>query len=247
MALDPERMLSHLMGDVAVLRKRLDGLDELEVPERLAMLDQGLRQVVEQISHVGQLLQELQEEPEEPEEDFDPTAVRDFLTLNQEEAEATWKWLVDWLRKVLRPAYLGAGANSPWRPCWYQHRRVLLELIWAAAFWHWSYAKGAPPSRAAEWHTRWLPHLETFLAKQFAGCGAGETYTPPNGGKPRMRVHQHPEKYVTAFAFPYSVDHQPEPWELDPERKWRPVPLDDFINGDINRRPLADQKKGTTP
>ncbi|MGK4586069.1 hypothetical protein [Kitasatospora sp. HPMI-4] len=249
MALDPERVLSNLMGDVALLRSRLDKFDELQIPERLQLLDQGLVQVVEQTSHVAQLLMELQQEQEEVEPDFDPTVAPDFLTLNQDQATETWDWLVAWCAKVLRPAYLGARTRC-WRPCWYHHRRVLLELIWACAFWHWSYAKGAPPARAAEWHTRWLPHLETFLAKHFEACGAGETYTTGNTAKPKVRIHRHPDKYVTAFSFPYAADYQPEPWELDPDRKWRPVPLTEFITADINRRPLADPKKtkkGPTP
>lgn len=245
MALSPEKMLTNLMGDVALLRSRMDKIDELEVAERLRLLDQGLLQVVDQISHVGQLLQELQQGEEETKPDFNPAAVPDFLTLDQEQATAVWQWLVDWVAKVLRPAYLGAGANSPWRPCWYQHRRVLLELIWVCAHWHWSYEKGAPPARAAEWHTRWLPHLETFLAKQFVGCGAGDTYTPANSSKPKLRVHRHPDRYATAFAFPYSAEYQPEPWELAPDRKWRPMPLAEFIAADVTRRPPAPEKKGS--
>ncbi|PJN21114.1 hypothetical protein CG736_34795, partial [Kitasatospora sp. CB02891] len=204
----------------------------------------GLRQIAEQVGHFSLLVRELQEsqeaDGEDEEEEFDPSQVPDFLSLTQEDAEVTWKWLIKWAGEVLRPNYLG-GRRSPWRPCWYLHRRVVLELIWCCACWHWAYSvKKAPPSRAADWATRWLPHLEAFLAKHLEPCGAGETYTV--GGKSVARLHRHPEKYAAAFAYPYSPDHQPEPWETDPERPRPLTPLGELVAMDIARRPKAETK-----
>ncbi len=247
MALDAEKVLSTLVGDVAVLRSRVEGFEALDVNDRLQLLDQGLLQLVDQMGTIARMLDEAQQEKEETEPEFDPTKVPDFLSLNQKQAAEVWEWLVTWCLTVLRRVYLGPRSGV-WRPCWYQHRRVVIELIWACAFWHWSYAEGAPPSRAAEWHTRWLPHLQEFLAKQFAPCGAGETYTPGGKGEARVRTHRHPTKHVRAFQFPYTDDYQPEePWEVDPNRRWHPTPLVDVIAADIASRPLADPKtkKGT--
>ncbi|MEY9961514.1 hypothetical protein [Streptacidiphilus sp. MAP5-52] len=158
--MEAEKLLAILAGDLAGHKTRLEALESLKLSD--------LR---EQVGRMTDLLIELtaQKEEEVPEEEeWDPTAVPDWRTMNREDAREAWTTLVAWCRDVLYPTYCNP---TIWRPCWYQHARIREELTWLCAHWHWSYkVKGAPPTRAAEWHARWWPYVRPLLKDGFTGC-----------------------------------------------------------------------------
>jgi hypothetical protein len=167
MALDPERLLMALSGDLAGQGKRLEALEELNLGDNLGKLREQMAAIT---AYLEQLAAE--EEEEEP-EGLNPAVAPDWDALNSEQLREAWDILVSWLQDVLYPTY----ARPVWRPCWFKHPVVFEELAWLCAYWHWAYkVKGAPPSRAADWHQRCWPHVKAVLEERFSRC-----YVPEHG------------------------------------------------------------------
>lgn len=220
MKLEPGDMLLALARDISETRTTLNsGLEE--VVGRLKTLEgaefgdaiAGLRKL---LGDVVVAVQELQAEPEEEEEQEGPGTAPDWTSLDKEQCEELWDWLLTWCGKILLPVY----ARDVWRPCWYRHQRLRIQLTWLCAYWHWSYQKTAPPTRAAEWHTRWWPAVEKFMAKELQDCGyASESLREP--------LHAIPHDGGDALAYDDFADHG----------------LTDWVAKDIARRPDPEKKQ----
>lgn len=159
MTLSPERMLVELVGELSALRDRVQALEGQD----LATTVGGIRQTLADLMGA---VEQLQEAPEAGPLPWPGTAP-DWTKVDQVEARKLWDWLLEWCQSVLWPTYAG----QVWRPCWYRHQRVRIELTWLCANWHWSYEPTAPPTRAAEWHARWWPHVEQVMKRELAQCG----------------------------------------------------------------------------
>ncbi|MFJ8855211.1 hypothetical protein [Streptomyces sp. NPDC102437] len=171
MKLEPGDMLLALARDLSETRTTLnsgleDAITRLETLEGQEFGDAitGLRKV---IGDLAVAVQELQAEPEEAEEPEGPGTAPDWTNLDKKQCRELWEWLLTWCGKVLLPVYAG----DVWRPCWYRHRQLRIQLTWLCAYWHWSYEKTAPPTRAAEWHTRWWPAIEKYMKEELKDCG----------------------------------------------------------------------------
>jgi hypothetical protein len=157
--LSPETLLTTLIGDLAEVRGRVTALEEQELLDAINGLKRTLGEIVDAVD-------KLQTQEEESGDDGPGTAP-DWTSVDQDQARELWDWLLEWSQNKLYPMY----ALEVWRPCWYRHPRIRVELTWLCAYWHWSYEKTAPPTRAAEWHARWWPHVEGIMVKQLARCG----------------------------------------------------------------------------
>ena len=170
-------------------------------------------------------LQQLQEEPEEEEEADGPGTAPDWTQVDQDQARALWDWLLEWCQNILWPTY----AEEVWKPRWYRHQRLRIELTWLCAYWYWSYEPKSPPTRAAEWHARWWPYVEKVMREELSRCG----YVSENLREPR---HAYPVDVKDADGnlvqqAPYSGDDF-----ADDE-------LFASVERHIARRPTAEEKK----
>ncbi|MEV8590891.1 hypothetical protein AB0424_28525 [Streptomyces sp. NPDC051180] len=165
MAIQPERMLTVLAGDLAVLKEgfgalveRIGKLEGKDPSTSIAGIHEALADILESIEELR---------PGSEEEDG-PPPTPNWATADQDRARELWKWLTDWCRSTLHPMY----AREHWRPCWYEHPQLRIQLTWLAHFHDWAYEPKAPPPRAAEWHLRWWPQLrDQILIPEFEGCG----------------------------------------------------------------------------
>ncbi|MEU5547178.1 hypothetical protein AB0G85_33180 [Streptomyces sioyaensis] len=224
MQLDPMEMLLRLTGDLSNVNGRVKTLEEQQVAAALAAFEEKMATSVggleEQLAAVVAVIQQMQAEPEEEPSDGPGTAPN-WNDVNQDQARELWDWLTSWCQNVLWPTY----AQSVWKPCWYRHQQVRIQLTWLCAYWHWAYEQHAPPTRAAEWHVRWWPHVEQVLKKELKECG----YPSDNLPKPR---HPVPVPVADSAAPP------------------APFSIDDFVDHrffervekDIARRPEAEKK-----
>ncbi|MFF0430322.1 hypothetical protein ACFYUJ_38920 [Streptomyces sp. NPDC004520] len=181
MKLEPERMVLDLARDLAETRttlsngledvvSRLEELEGLDIPDAIS----GLRKVIGEIAVGLQALQAAAEEEEE-EESEGPGTAPDWRSVDKEQCRELWDWLCNWCSRVLLPVY----AQEVWKPCWYRHAPLRIQLTWLCAYYEWSYEKHAPPTRAAEWHMRWWPSMEKVIKKELANCGhAGDVHDP---------------------------------------------------------------------
>jgi hypothetical protein len=171
---DPERLLTALSGDVAVLRTRVTGLagavEQLRTAVDRTDLDKRLDALAEQIRQIA----ELQEETAGGNK---TGPVWNWASLSGPKAAQAWQELVGWIDAVLLPRNpslytLASGApERSWAPCWYLHPDALDELsalygVWKLAFT--GSTKGA--ARVAEWRDRWLPGAAARLAKILTPC-----------------------------------------------------------------------------
>ncbi|MGO4417196.1 hypothetical protein AB4Z54_00065 [Streptomyces sp. MCAF7] len=219
MKLEPERMVLDLAQDLAETRStltngladavaRLEALEGAEYDDAIA----GLRKLLGELSEAVQKLQETEEDPE-PE---GPGTAPDWTSLDKEQCQELWDWLLTWCGKVLHPVY----AREVWRPCWFRHQQLRIQLTWLCAYWHWSYEKTAPPTRAAEWHMRWWPAIEKFMKDELKECGyVSESLRDP--------VHEIPQHGDDALDYDDFADHG----------------LMDWVAKDVARRPDPPKKK----
>ncbi|WP_105974669.1 hypothetical protein [Streptomyces geranii] len=155
----PDEMLYQVVGDLAVLGNRVKVLEDQDLATAVSGIQQTLgdiHEAIEELRPVG-----------EDGEGAGPGTAPDWTKVDKDEARELWDWLIFWCRDVLRPMY----GLQVWRPCWYQHPELRIMLTWLCAHWHWSYEKKAPPTRAAEWHTRWWPFVKDFMVRELEGCG----------------------------------------------------------------------------
>jgi hypothetical protein len=117
--------------------------------------------------------------------------------MDDQEAAAAREELTTWLREVLTVRYPAmVTSSSAWRPCWYRHPDVVEELSWLYAAWRAAYEEpDAPPTRAADWHDRWLPGVIARITEALRRCGHGS----PQGGQAQDQGHK-PREYAELFA-----------------------------------------------
>ncbi|MFF5893961.1 hypothetical protein ACFY72_35105 [Streptomyces globisporus] len=168
MRLDPMEMLLRLTGDLSAVRTRVTELEDAKLGEALDGLDTKVGQLKETLAAVVEAVRQIQADPEEEEAPDWPGTTPNWMDdLDQEQARVLWDWLTEWSQNKLWPFY----AQKVWKPCWYKHPRLRIELTSLCANWYWSYTKGAPPTRVSEWHARWWPHVEKVLREELRNCG----------------------------------------------------------------------------
>ena len=168
MKLDPMEMLLRLTGDLSAVRTRVQELEDQKLGEALEGLDTKVGQLKETLAAVVEAVRKIQEDPQEEEAPDWPGTTPNWMDdLDQEQARILWDWLTEWCQNKLWPFY----AQHVWKPCWYRHPRLRIELTSLCANWYWSYSKGAPPTRVSEWHARWWPHVEKVLKEELKNCG----------------------------------------------------------------------------
>ncbi|MFI5987099.1 hypothetical protein ACIBEA_40320 [Streptomyces sp. NPDC051555] len=170
--LDPMEMLLRLTGDLSGVRGRVQSLEDQDLAVALERLDENVGSLRETLAAVTVAIQQMQAEPEEEEpekevENWPGTAPNWTDDLDQEQARALWDWLTEWCQNKLWPIF----AQPVWKPCWYRHTKLRIELTSLCANWYWSYDKKAPPTRSAEWLARWWPHVERILKEELNDCG----------------------------------------------------------------------------
>ncbi|MFD8026132.1 hypothetical protein ACFV6G_37675 [Streptomyces lavendulae] len=219
MRLEPGDMLLALARDLSEARTTLtSGLEDLA--GRLETLEgaeygdaiAGLRKVLGEVSDAVQELQDKGEE-EEPE---GPGTAPNWVELDKEQCQELWDWLLTWCGKILLPVY----ASEVWRPCWFRHQQLKIQLTWLCAYWHWAYEKAAPPTRAAEWHTRWWPAVKKVMQDELKDCG----YVSDSLREPFHEIPQHGDD---ALAYDDFADHG----------------LLDLVAKDVARRPDPEKKR----
>jgi hypothetical protein len=202
MALNPELLLLELSKDLGDAKRRLELLEQLKLAENLGQLKEELKAITAYL----QALAAQDEEDEEPER-LNPAVVPDWRTLTADQAGDWWEVLVHWCREVLYPTY--AYIAHVWRPCWYKHPQVVEELTWLCAYWHWAYqSKGAPPSRASDWHTRAWPHVRQQLEVLFERC-----FVPEGSLSTGRPAHRQPSEQDPTVGLTPEQRHQLAEWE----------------------------------
>lgn len=175
MKIEPERMLANLAADLAEVRTRLQLIEGQRLVDQMGQMRTTLGDLAELVA----ALQPVEEEPQDP----GPVVAPNWADLDQSQAAEAWEVLVTWCRDVYRPMY----ALQQWRPCWYRHPLLRIQLSWLCANWHWSYMAKCPPTRPAEWHTRWWPSVQSFMDEELRRCGPstdqllGPVHSPPKG------------------------------------------------------------------
>jgi hypothetical protein len=168
---DPERLLTALSGDVAVLRARMSELatavdavtarqlgDTTAVDERLDALSAQIREIAalaEQSSGKG--------------------PAWDWSSMPRPKADRAWLELITWIDEVLLPRN-PTLQHGEWAACWYLHPDAIDELSALYGTWKLAYTgSGATAARIAEWRDRWLPGTRTRLKTLFAQCQKPQT------------------------------------------------------------------------
>jgi hypothetical protein len=195
---DPERLLTALSGDVAVLRGRITDLagvvEQLRTAAGRKDLDERLDALTEQIRQVAEL-------QEETAGGSKTGPVWNWPAMTGPQAAQAWEELVGWIDAVLlprNPTLQGGSIHRAWAPCWYLHPDALDELsalygVWKLAFT--GSTKGA--ARVAEWRDRWLPGARTRLVEILKSCANAGEHRPieirPAGAPDRNALYAHIE------------------------------------------------------
>jgi len=160
--------LQDVLGEVADLRERLDGL--LRPADPVNPDDTGgeitrLRHAVTLLAEdVATLLRDTETLPSLP----------CWVDLDAEAADAAWERLRDWVRDVLLVRYPRITERRLLPPCWYRHPEAVERLSWLHVTWCHAYRNpDLPPTAAAEWHVRWLASLLTWSKDHLSSCGDG--------------------------------------------------------------------------
>lgn len=93
-----------------------------------------------------------------------------WLTMADEEREAKFSELYDWVETVLRQQYPDYLADQI-KPCWISHPEARWELSWLYQLWTLTYLTTRPtPRDAGDWHDRWTPGVIRRLSHVMARC-----------------------------------------------------------------------------
>ena len=96
-----------------------------------------------------------------------------WLTMNEEERDAKFSELSDWVETVLRAQYPDYAADQI-RSCWPNHPEARWELAWLYQQWSLAYLAKRPTLKdAADWHDRWSPGVLRRLSQVMSRCEAG--------------------------------------------------------------------------
>ena len=184
---DPERLLTTLSGDIAILRTRIADLssvveqvlraetDRQDADARLDALTEQIRQIAA-----------LQEKAAAGGSQVGP--VWNWAAMTAPQASKAWQELVGWIDVVLLPRnpqlYNDHGKRA-WAPCWYLHPDAVDELsalygVWKLAFT--GSTRGA--MKVAEWRDRWLPGTRNRLHEILRSCAGGEVHRPAEPPRP---------------------------------------------------------------
>jgi hypothetical protein len=165
--MDPERFLLELSSQLTEARSSVTALDGRVGTLEQQDLSRRVGEIREQLGAINEVLRQLTSEPVEEEESDGPGTAPNWIGADQQQARELWDWLLDWCQNILWPVW----GQEVWKPCWYRHQTVRIQLTWLCAMWHWAYEKHAPPTRAAEWHLRWWPGVRDFMKAELNRCG----------------------------------------------------------------------------
>lgn len=200
---DLGRVLLHTVQDLAVLTRRVEGLesaasDVTDVRERLADLPSGgdLSSVFAELSgHLQDLAGRLAAleavvAPDDPERG----KVWDWTRMEGPAREHAWQQLTTWVRDVLGDVYrcLGSpngdvtdlsGGKDDMRAakvpaCWAKHSDLILELSWLCQEWQ-RVMSGNDPAKVGDWHDRYLHGFRRRLRDSSAGDCLADGHRDP--------------------------------------------------------------------
>ena len=101
-----------------------------------------------------------------------------WVTMSEQERDAKFAELSDWVETVFRAQYPDYLADHI-RPCWPNHPEARWELAWLYQQWSLAYLAERPaPRDAADWHDRWSPGALHRLSKIMSRCEAGCSRLP---------------------------------------------------------------------
>jgi hypothetical protein len=151
--------LVQLRRAIESLAHKVDGLASTQRRHSQALAD-----VAQLRSQIEQILNMLDTENEaSPAQWF-------WLTMTDEEREAKFSELYDWVETVLRQQYPDYLADHL-KPCWPNHPEARWELAWLYQLWTGTYLGARSVARdAADWHDRWTPGVIGRLSQALTHC-----------------------------------------------------------------------------
>ena len=156
---DGSPSVAALAIQVSRLRKELDALASTQQRHGAALGD--VAELKEQIERILAIL--------DTENDASP-ATWFWLTMTDEEREAKFGELYDWVETVLRQQYPDYLAEHI-KLCWPNHPEARWELTWLYQLWTLSYLTDrSMPKDAADWHDRWSPGVIRRLSQIMVRC-----------------------------------------------------------------------------
>jgi hypothetical protein len=167
---DPERLLTALSGDVAVLRRQLAEL-ATAVEAVAARQQAGLGDDLDE--RLDALAAQIREVAELQEQGSGKGPAWDWSSMTASKAADAWRDLVAWIDGVLLPRNptLLSGMGTEWAPCWYLHLDAVDELSALYGTWKCAFTgSGASAARVAEWRDRWLPGTRSRLKNILGPC-----------------------------------------------------------------------------
>ncbi|MER6138309.1 hypothetical protein [Streptomyces sp. NPDC001815] len=126
------------------VNKRLESLEEFDLPDRVANL--------------ALTVKKLTEKPDSPK-----VAVWNWLAMPPQQQAQAWEILLDWTMGTFRVRYPRSfqemlGYDQWAVSCWHLHPDMVESLTSLMGSWHWAFSDPeSTPLRTAEWLGRWLP------------------------------------------------------------------------------------------
>ena len=152
--------LSKMRGELASLTGKVDRVTTTQRRHSNVLSDlASIRQQIEQILTILGI-------------ENDACLARWFwLTMTDEEREAKFSELYDWVETVFRQQYPDYRADQL-KLCWPNHPEARWELSWLYQSWTLTYLTTRPtPKDAGDWHDRWSPGVIRRLNHAMAHCG----------------------------------------------------------------------------
>ncbi len=151
---------------VVQLRREIE-----ELRHQLDDLTGTQRQHARTVADLGELRQQIRQILTILDTENEASPARWFwLTMSDEEREAKFAELYDWVETVLRQQYPGYVSDDI-KPCWPNHPEARWELTWLYQLWALTYLTSRPtPKDAGDWHDRWVPGVIRRVAEVMVGC-----------------------------------------------------------------------------